>query len=76
MKALLSRPYRNKLPKHSLLLEWLAGLLLLLGGVSWAAAQQIDPSRKSPALEEVAHFDHEVTGVAVSMDGRIFVDFP
>ena len=27
-------------------------------------------------LEEVAKFDHQVTGVTVSEDGRIFVNFP
>jgi sugar lactone lactonase YvrE len=27
-------------------------------------------------LEQVADFDHQVTGVTVSMDGRIFVNFP
>jgi len=29
-----------------------------------------------PRLVEVARFDHEVTGVSVSEDGRIFVNFP
>jgi sugar lactone lactonase YvrE len=28
------------------------------------------------ALEQVARFDHQVTGVTVSLDGRIFVNFP
>ena len=27
-------------------------------------------------LEEAAHFEHQATGVAVSADGRIFVNFP
>jgi sugar lactone lactonase YvrE len=33
---------------------------------------------KPPAfkLEAAAHFDHQTTGVAVSADGRIFVNFP
>lgn len=30
----------------------------------------------SPELSLVAQFDHQVTGVAVSEDGRIFVNFP
>jgi sugar lactone lactonase YvrE len=30
----------------------------------------------SPALERVASFEQQVTGVAVSKDGRVFVNFP
>lgn len=30
----------------------------------------------APALEKVADFDHQVTGVSVSKTGRIFVNFP
>jgi sugar lactone lactonase YvrE len=37
-----------------------------------ARAQQSGPFR----LEEAARFDHQVTGVAISPDGRIFVNFP
>jgi sugar lactone lactonase YvrE len=39
--------------------------------------QALAPAAK-PAfrLEEAAHFDHQVTGVAVSADGRVFVNFP
>jgi sugar lactone lactonase YvrE len=37
-----------------------------------APAQQSGPFR----LEKAARFDHQVTGVAVSPDGRIFVNFP
>ncbi|WP_262297387.1 SMP-30/gluconolactonase/LRE family protein [Microvirga sesbaniae] len=36
-------------------------------------------AQQSPAqqpFEQVATFDHQVTGVAVSQDGRIFVNFP
>lgn len=77
MKNLRPHPYYVESLQHGLLNKRLAGLLLLLlGGVSWAAAQQTNQSRKSASLEEVAHFDHEVTGVAVAMDGRIFVNFP
>ncbi len=46
-------------------------LVLLAAGP--AAAQQT-PSK--PQLEEVATFEHQVTGVTVSDDGRIFVNFP
>jgi sugar lactone lactonase YvrE len=31
---------------------------------------------KSPALTKVASFKHQVTGVTVSEDGRVFVNFP
>ena len=33
-------------------------------------------SAGNAAIERVAHFDHQVTGVAVSETGRIFVNFP
>jgi sugar lactone lactonase YvrE len=49
----------------------LAGALLLfpvLGQPAHAQAQ--------PELKQVARFDHQVTGVTVSKDGRIFVNFP
>lgn len=34
------------------------------------------PARAEPALKQVAAFPHQVTGVTVSPDGRIFVNFP
>ena len=46
------------------------------------AAQQVanapvaKPEAPSAKLEKVMSFDHQVTGVAVSEDGRIFVNFP
>ncbi|WP_419826364.1 L-dopachrome tautomerase-related protein [Sphingomonas sp.] len=33
-------------------------------------------ARAAPALERVAGFDHQVTGVAATADGRRFVNFP
>ena len=33
-------------------------------------------SPDTPQLQQVANFDHQVTGVTVSPDGRIFVNFP
>jgi len=38
-------------------------------------SQALAPAAKPPSfrLEEAAHFAHQVTGVAVSADGRIFV---
>ncbi len=34
------------------------------------------PATATATLQKVAGFDHQVTGVAVSEDGRIFVNFP
>lgn len=56
----------------------------LLGSVSIAAqaephkadAPMAKPDLPSARIEKVASFDHQVTGVAVSEDGRIFVNFP
>ncbi|MFT6533817.1 MAG: sugar lactone lactonase YvrE [Limimaricola cinnabarinus] len=47
--------------------------MLAAGPVS---AQGQDPASGQPQLEEVATFDHQVTGVTVTEDGRIFVNFP
>ena len=44
-----------------------ASIAVPLGG---AAAQS------SPGLSKVAAFDHQVTGIAVGRDGRVFVTFP
>jgi sugar lactone lactonase YvrE len=48
-----------------------------------AQAQALAPQDKAPPakpgafrLEEAARFDHQATGVAVSAEGRIFVNFP
>ena len=45
--------------------------VLLMGSVAMAAK-----SATAPTLTEVARFPHQVTGVSVSPDGRIFVNFP
>ena len=47
---------------------WVA---LVVGGVALANA-----ATPSPELKQVASFPHQVTGVSVSPDGRIFVNFP
>ncbi len=47
-------------------------LALSLAAAGTAAAQT--PS--GPRLEKVATFEHQVTGVAVARDGRVFVNFP
>lgn len=39
------------------------------------AQQSVAPS-KDAQLQQVASFEHQVTGVTVSRDGRIFVNFP
>ena len=50
---------------------------LLLAGTLFAAPFSSGPALAELAkLEKVATFDHQVTGVAVSRDGRIFVNFP
>ncbi len=41
-----------------------------------AVAMPAGTARAVPALQQVAGFDGQVTGVAVSRDGRIFVNFP
>ena len=52
----------------------LASLLCL--GMTPAAIAQAQSAETQPELTEVARFDHQVTGVTVSADGRIFVNFP
>ena len=49
-----------------------------LGQSPLGQTQALAPAAKPPSfrLEEAAHFAHQVTGVAVSADGRIFVNFP
>ena len=53
-------------------------LALLSGGPSLAQQQQqAAPAPGGAArLQLVASFEHQVTGVAVAPDGRIFVNFP
>ena len=43
---------------------------------SKATAPIEKPAVAAATLQKVASFDHQVTGVAVSEDGRIFVNFP
>ncbi|MBS3652098.1 PD40 domain-containing protein [Pseudaminobacter sp. 19-2017] len=40
------------------------------------AQQSAGPSQGQAQLQQVASFEHQVTGVTVSKDGRIFVNFP
>lgn len=57
----------------------LAALLLggpLAGAIPPASAQAQTPTTGQAQLTKVASFEHQVTGVTVSRDGRIFVNFP
>ncbi len=56
----------------------LAGVCLAAGMASTGAAvaQPAVPGGATSKLEQVAEFPHQVTGVTVSQDGRIFVNFP
>jgi sugar lactone lactonase YvrE len=49
---------------------------LLIGACLVTAAAQAQPASSQQALRQVATFEHQVTGVAVAQDGRIFVNFP
>jgi sugar lactone lactonase YvrE len=59
-------------------------LVLAGAGLSWtspahtqtAHTAPADKSRSDSALQQVAQFEHQVTGVTVSEGGRIFVNFP
>ncbi|SKA34186.1 Major royal jelly protein [Enhydrobacter aerosaccus] len=57
-----------------------AGTALGFGGPAAAQKGPPDvaarPSRPKFDLQEVARFQHQVTGVAASSDGRLFVNFP
>jgi sugar lactone lactonase YvrE len=43
---------------------------------STMAQQTAGPSQGTAQLQQVSSFEHQVTGVTVSKDGRIFVNFP
>ncbi len=61
------------------MLSALSAPLLSLPAVAapqMANAPMATPETPSAKLEKVMSFDHQVTGVAVSEDGRIFVNFP
>ena len=60
------------MPYASLPMKLLFGVCLLTSaGYGPAGAQ----TSQQP-FEQIARFDHQVTGVAVSQDGRVFVNFP
>jgi sugar lactone lactonase YvrE len=61
--------------KMSLALLASAGLSIL-SAASASAQQPGNQPSNGPRLEQVARFDHQVTGVTVARDGRVFVSFP
>ncbi|MGA0598626.1 SMP-30/gluconolactonase/LRE family protein [Enterovirga sp. CN4-39] len=50
--------------------------LAIAGVLASGLAQAQAPASQKAKLETVARFDHQATGVAVTQDGRIFVNFP
>ncbi|MFO1035801.1 MAG: L-dopachrome tautomerase-related protein [Geminicoccaceae bacterium] len=52
------------------------GAALAAGSLCWLSPVVAQVSTERIVLTEVARFDHQVTGVTVSEDGRIFVNFP
>ena len=51
-------------------------LALLSGGAALAQQQAAAAPGDAARLQRVASFEHQVTGVTVAADGRIFVSFP
>jgi sugar lactone lactonase YvrE len=73
--AVPSPPARGKTNmKHLRSTALLAGSAALF--LSGTAIAQEPKSAPAARLEQVAAFSHQVTGVTVSEDGRIFVNFP
>src|SRR4051794_9440659 len=54
----------------------LAVICSALSSTTFAQHHKVDRSRHEAQLREVATFEHQVTGVTVSADGRKFVNFP
>jgi sugar lactone lactonase YvrE len=52
------------------------GMRFVLAMISVAMCGSAATASAEPALTKVAAFKHQVTGVAVSPDGRVFVNFP
>ncbi|WP_082652335.1 L-dopachrome tautomerase-related protein [Aureimonas sp. AU12] len=62
--------------QHSITSAMLAGTALLLVSAQTLAQPAPAMPTSKASLEQVAAFPHQVTGVTVSEDGRIFVNFP
>lgn len=74
----MPRSRRRRPLTHALLAGALLGTVASAaqGEPRKADAPMARPDTPSARVEKVASFDHQVTGVAVSEDGRIFVNFP
>ena len=69
--------HRRYLLAGSLALATLATARVRAQSQALAPAAPPPSSKPGPfRVEEAAHFPHQATGVAVSADGRIFVNFP
>ena len=55
---------------------FLAALCLSATALTSFAASAETAATRGPGLTKVASFEHQVTGVTVAKDGRIFVNFP
>ena len=53
----------------------LAGIAAI-GVIAAASIGVANAQSRAPSLSQVAQFDHQATGVAVTVDGRRFVNFP
>ncbi len=76
----MSPSSRARLPARFLPLAACAAALALLAGCAQtgpsATSQRPVAGVDAQKLQQVARFDHQVTGVTVSPGGRIFVNFP
>ena len=55
---------------------WGTGVAVLAAGAGAAAIAASQKIGTDPKLRQVAAFDHQVTGISMSAEGRIFVNFP
>lgn len=53
-----------------------AAVVMTILATASLAQERTAPAKGTARLEQVASFEHQVTGVTVSPDGRIFVNFP
>jgi len=63
------------MPHRTSSIGLLAGVSILAAALAAPALAQ-DAKTTARMLQRVAEFEHQVTGVTVSKDGRIFVNFP
>ena len=57
-------------------LRLVAAFAGLAAAAAFAAPTARSPSKDAAGLNRIARFEHQATGVTVSEDGRIFVNFP